>query len=914
MKGLRGTATWWGPTGGSMDNTPDWYKLSIDECAESLGADLSKGLGNDEARRRIEKYGRNEMAEGKKETLIAAFLRQYKPLMQLVLVGTAVVSAAIQNWPSFAVLFLVTLFNALLGLKQEGKARESVEALRQMMVVEARVRRSGEVISVPAAELVPGDTVLLREGDRVPADGRLVTASTLEVEESSLTGESVSVLKTLPPIEAEEVGVGDRTNMVFMNTNVARGRAEFLVTDTGMSTEVGHIADSLKEKKKESTPLTRQIDTLAKVIVVIAGASFVLVMVFGSVRGKPFNDLFGASIALIIGAIPAGLPAVVTAILSVGTVALAKMNAIVKNLPSAETLGSVSAICTDKTGTLTMNQMTVRELVLSGARYKVTGEGYSTDGEIMHAAGQDVGQLEMVLMPMVLCSDATVKDGRCVGDPNEGALVVLAAKHGIDATETRELYPRVATLPFDSEYMLMATYHEMKDESGNNVVRCFVKGAPDVVLARSTSFRRWDGDVIDVDSNLRKKITEEFDTIAADGLRELVVASKDLQPGSFDPGGDLLAVVQDLTLLALVGIADPPRPEAAAAVAECKEAGIRVRMITGDHIVTAKAVAGELVIGGEAVSGQEFEELSDDEVKERVGSIGIVARVAPQDKVKMVKALQDTGEVVAMTGDGVNDAPALKTADIGVAMGVSGTDVSKEAAAMILTDDNFSTIVNAVHGGRVTYDNLMKFIRLQMSNLTAFIIGFLGLGMIASIALFNPLQIMWIKFVSLVPVGAVLAYDTPAPDIMQRKPRPSSQPVLDLRASIQIFLMGLLLAGSAVAIREWSVYHYGSALTAQTMAFAVFSTGPIVFALNLRFPDRSIFNSETFTNPKLWYAFLWCLFGTILLTQTELMRSIFKMSEINATQWITCLCVTVVMILVGDLLKIPLRLIPRKGR
>ncbi len=897
-----------------MNEEPRWYSLGVDECLRELEVEASKGLSTDEARVRLDEYGRNELEADKKESIIVVFLRQYRSLMQLVLVGTALAAMVVRNWSSLAVLLLVTLFNAVLGLRQEGKAKKSVEALQQMMIAEARVRRYGKILSIPATELVPGDIILLREGDRIPADGRLISAATLQTEESSLTGESTPVLKTIKPISAPDLAIGDRTNMVFMNTNVTRGRAEVLVTGTGMSTEVGNIADSLRAKKKETTPLTRQIDTLIKVILVIAAGAFILVMVVGSIRGKSFNMLFTASVALVIGAIPAGLPAVVTTILSVGTVSLARMNAIVKSLPSAETLGSVSAICTDKTGTLTMNQMTVRELVLPGARYKVTGHGYGSEGEILRTIGQDAGPLDDVLLPMVACSDANVMDGRCIGDPNECALVVLAAKKGIDAEKTRAAYPRVATLPFDSEYMLMATFHEMEDGSRNRIIRCFVKGAPDVVLARSSSIRQWDGNVLNIDQQARNRITEVFDSLAADGLRELAVASRDLDPVGFNPEGDLLAEVRDLTLLAVAGIADPPRPEAGAAIAECRKAGIRVRMITGDHAVTAKAVAEELGIEGAAISGTEFETLDDENVEKQIDNIGVVARVAPRDKVRMVEALQSRGDIVAMTGDGVNDAPALKAADIGVAMGISGTDVSKEAAAMILTDDNFSTIVNAVQEGRITYDNLMKFIRLQMSNLVAFIVGILGAGLIASVALFNPLQILWIKFGSLVPVGAVLAYDTPAPGIMRRKPRPSDQPVLDLRASMQIFFTGLILAGSSIAMRQWSLHHYGSDITAQTMAFAVFATGPIVFGLNLRFPDRSFFHIETLSNPKLWYAFLWCLFGVILLTQTELMRGVFKTSALTASQWLICISVTAVMILLGDLIKLPLRLIPSKSR
>ncbi|MDY6793895.1 MAG: cation-transporting P-type ATPase [Actinomycetota bacterium] len=890
-----------------------WYAWSAADSAAQLEVDPREGLDGAEAERRLKLYGPNQLTAGKRDSALLAFLKQFRPLMQLVLLGAAVVAAIIGNWSTFALLIVVTVFNALLGLTQEAKAQRSIEALQEMMVAEARVRRDGEVIPVPAAELVPGDIVLIREGDMVPADGRLLTVASMQVEESSLTGESDTVSKSVEGLSETDVPVGDRVNMVFMQSSVTRGRGEMMVTATGMSTEVGHIADSLREKRKQITPLTRRITQLTRVILYLAAATLITILVVGSIRGKPFNALFGMGVALIIGAIPAGLPAVVTTILSIGTVALAKMNAIVKSLPSAETLGSTSAICSDKTGTLTMNQMTVRELVLPGARYKVTGQGYSTEGAVQRIAGDEPGSLDPVLLPMVLCSDATIKEGRCVGDPNEGALVVLAEKERVDVEATRAHFPRVATLPFDSEYKLMATFHDMEDESGRSVIRCFVKGAADRLLDLSSRVRRFNGEVLELDEEWRKGIEGVMESLARQGLRELMVARRDLDPGDFDPGTDLLDYVRELTLLALTGISDPPRAEAGVAISECHEAGIRVRMITGDHAITAKAVADELGIEGDAVAGSWFEKLGDEEAERFVDDIGVVARVAPRDKVKMVEILQSRGEVVAMTGDGVNDAPALRAADIGVAMGVSGTDVSKEAAAMILTDDNFSTIVRAVKEGRVIYDNLMKFIRLQMSNLVAFILGFLGAGAIASVALFTPFQILWIKFGSLVPVGAVLGYDTPAPDVMKREPRPSDQPVIDLRGGIQIFLMGLMLAAASVAMRQWALHHYGSGAVAQTMAFAVFAHGPVLFALNMRFPDVTIFSRKTLTNAKLWYSFLWCVAGVVLITQLKLLRNVFDTVQMSVEQWGICLAMVAVLILLGDLIKLPLRLVPRKN-
>lgn len=887
-----------------------WYALDPEECARRLEVDPASGLTAEEAEGRVRQYGPNELAEVRRERLAMAFLRQYRPLMQIVLLGAAAVSLVIGDFSTTALLVCVTVFNAVLGLVQERKAQRSVDSLQGMLSSEARVRRGGEVVSIPASRLVPGDIALVREGDRIPADGRLLTAATLEVEESTLTGESSPVLKTTAAITTPDVALGDRTNLLFMNTSATRGRAEMIVTATGMSTQVGGIADSLHGAVQDKTPLMAKLDQLMRVILIMAAVAFGGVLVAGLASGEDFSALFTLGVALAVGAIPDALPAVVTSILSIGTVAMAKRQAIIKHLPSVETLGSTSAICSDKTGTLTMNQMTVRQLIVSGARYTVTGHGYGTEGKISRAAGREDADLDSVLMPMVLCSDATVHDDRCVGDPNEGALVVLAAKHGIDAEDTRAHFPRVATLPFDSQYMVMATFHEMDDEDGKRVVRCFVKGGPDILIDRSSCFRNWDGREEALDEGLRRRALSEIDSLAGEGLRELMVARRDLDPDEFDPGGNLLELVKDLTILAVVGIQDPPRQEARQSIAECKEAGIRVRMITGDHAATAAAVAKELGIDGRVVTGPEFEKMTDAEVDAAMGEIGVVARVAPQDKVRMVKALQGRGDIVAMTGDGVNDAPALKTADIGVAMGVSGTDVARDAADMVLADDNFSTIVAAVKEGRVIFDNMMKFIRMQMSNLVGFILGFLGAGAIANVALFTPGQVIWVHFGALLFIGAALGFDTPTPGLMGKKPRPASQPILGLRPSLQVGFSGLLMAAAAVAARQWVMHTDNNAVMAQTMAMTVFAVAHIAVALNLRFPDTSVFRRETMSNPRLFLSFLWAIAGMVVITEIPLLREIFETTALRPSQWGVCLAMTAALLLLGELFKVVAGLVP----
>src|SRR3954454_3254783 len=618
--------------------------IEASEVAASLGVDPGNGLSADEVRSRLSSHGPNKLTGAKKESGLQAFLRQYRDFMQIILLGAAVVSLVVTGDVGTAlVLFGLTLFNAVIGLRQEAKAEESVKALAQMMKTIARVRRDGQAIEVDAEQLVPGDVVLVEAGNRIPADGRVCVAATLEIEEAALTGESLPVGKSLAPVLGENDPLGDRTCMVYMNTAVTRGRGEFVVTATGMDTEIGHIADMLANTTTDKTPLQKQLDGLSKIIAVIAGIALIFVVLLGLLRGESFDTLFITGVALAVAAIPTGLPAVVTALLSMGTREIARRNAIVKRLPAVETLGSTSVICSDKTGTLTLNKMTARELVIPGTnRYTVSGEGYSTVGEISHVGGQAY-DLDPYLLPMVLCADAVLDGESLIGDPTEGALIVLGAKGGVYITETRAALPRVAEVPFDSDYKFMATFHEMTGDDGRPVVRCYVKGAPDVLIARATTFRHPDGSLIDITDDNRHLAIDANDQIANAGERVMVVAQRDLDPGVLTSGGDLIEQVQDLTLLAMVGIVDPPRPEAKVAIAECREAGIRVRMITGDHATTAGAIAKELGIPGRAITGAEFSAMSDEELTRQLDEIGVVARVAPEDKIRLVQSLQKSG-------------------------------------------------------------------------------------------------------------------------------------------------------------------------------------------------------------------------------------------------------------------------------
>ncbi len=829
--------------------------------------------------------------------------------MQIVLLAAAVINLiATQDVGTSVVLAGLTLFNAVIGLRQESKAEESVKALSQMMKTIARVRRDGQAVEVDAEELVPGDIVLVEAGNRIPADGRISVAATLEIEEAALTGESLPVGKTTESVPGEDVPLGDRICVAYMNTSVTRGRGELIVTATGMGTEIGHIADLLSNTETDKTPLQKQLDGLSKIIAVIAGIALVLVVILGLLRDESFDTLFITGVALAVAAIPTGLPAVVTALLSLGTREIAKRNAIVKRLPAVETLGSTSVICSDKTGTLTLNKMTARELVIPGQnRFNVSGEGYRTDGEITHVGGSRF-DLDPYLLPMVLCADAVLDGDSLIGDPTEGALIVLGAKGGLDIDETRRAFPRIAEVPFDSDYKFMATFHEMEGANGEPVVRCYVKGAPDVLISRAGYYRNPDGGLVPVTQENQQLAIDANDRIAGNGERVMVVAQRDFPRAGFSADGALIGLVDDLTLLAMVGIVDPPRAEAKAAIAECKAAGIRVRMITGDHATTAAAIAGELGIEGRAITGTAFAAMSDEELLEQLPDIGVVARVAPEDKIRLVQLLKRSGNIAAMTGDGVNDAPALKAADIGVAMGITGTEVSKEAAVMILTDDNFATIVKAVAYGRALYDNLLKYLRFQMSTLVAYIAIFLGAGIfgIANGAPLNPLQILWLNMVVDIPIAIALGFDEPTAGLMKRPPRPVGTPVLSTANWVRLCLQGLVMTvGSLVA---YQIGHdQDGAVVASTMLLTTLSLFHVAAGFLARDQDGTIFSRSAIPGATQLRRYGLSLLAVVAITALNILERIFDTTPLSADQWAICGSIALSLLVVEELIKLVLR-------
>ena len=700
-----------------------WYALDPDAVAERLGAHPREGLSAEEAQARLTRNGPNALPTEEPTPGWRRFLDEYRSYMQMILVGAAVVSLAIKEWSTAVVLVAITLLNAVVGLRQQGKAESAMNALKSMMKETARVRRAGAEAEIPAEELVVGDIVLLTAGDQVPADGRLIAASSLQIDESALTGESTPVGKVAETLPDEQRGPSDQTNMAFMHTPVTHGSGLMIVTGTGSGTQVGQIAHMLATTANEETPLTKQMNTLTLWIAGAAGVTMVIMFALGLNRGDPWRALFISAVALAISAIPEALPTVVQVVLSLGSVELAGRNAIVKELPSVETLGFTSAINSDKTGTLTMNQMTAVEVIDVSDRYTISGIGYGLEGRVHHAAGRSVS-IERAILPYVIASDARLEGGKVVGDPTEGALLVLAHKAELDIEATREQLPRLATLPFDPTYKLMATFNRATDGNGRDVVRVHVKGAAPAVMERAAKAMSgatsipWDDDV-------KQRADEHVTRMEGKGLRVMAAAYRDLDPADFDADGDLLAHVIELEMTSLVGMLDPPRDESKGAVADAQAAHIRVRMVTGDDVITGAAIAEQLGIPGEAILGAEFAALSEPERMERIEAIGVVGRVAPEHKVLLAETLKAKGDVVAMTGDGVNDAPAIKAADIGIAMG-SGTEVAKNAGRMILSDDNFATIVYAVEQGRKLYDNLNKYIRFVLVMLVAFILTFLG--------------------------------------------------------------------------------------------------------------------------------------------------------------------------------------------
>ncbi|HEY5980183.1 MAG TPA: cation-transporting P-type ATPase [Microlunatus sp.] len=874
-----------GATRAAGDTSGKWYAVPSAEVANTLGVDPASGWSAAKAAELLRTNGPNALPAEKPPPGWTLFLAQYKSYMQIILVGAAIASILIGQIATGVAVLLITALNALGGLRQQGKAESAMNALQSMLKTSARVRRDGSEVKIDADQVVVGDVVLLAAGDDVCADGRLVEATSLQIDESALTGESVPASKSIDVITDPDPVIGDQTNMAFMNTPVTHGSGVMIVTGTGADTAVGTISGMLKSAPNLKTPLTKQLDTLTLWIAAAAGLTIAIMFALGISRGDSPQVIFTTAIALALAAVPMAMPTVLQVILSGGSRDLAAHGAVVKSLDSVETLGSTSAINSDKTGTLTMNQVTVVEVIDPTDRYAITGMGYGLDGEVHHTAG-NTNTIEAAILPFLITNDAKLVDGKVVGDPTEGALLVLGHKAKLDIDSTQQAYPRLATLPFDPTYKLMAAFCDAKDASGKSVVRVFVKGAAPAVIGRATSALTG-GETVRWGDEQNQRADQQMERLGGLGLRIMAAAMKDIDPQSFDPAGDLLALVQGLQLTALVGMIDPPRLESRDAVRSAQDANIRVRMVTGDDVVTGAAVAEQLGIPGEAILGTDLAAMSESERLARIDDIGVVGRVAPEHKVLMVETLRKKGEVVAMTGDGVNDAPAIKAADIGIAMG-SGTQVAKNAGRMILTDDNFATIVRAVSEGRKLYDNMLKYIRFMLVALVTYVVTFL-LASVLNIAggqPFSAIQILWINFLITAPVGIALGLDKQTPGLMQRRPRPRAASIMTPAVITTVGLVGLFMSLAIDALIVFGTSTYNSPDIASTMGLVAFSLMLVVAAFESRDEKASILHADTFDNRTLNITALVEIALAIMIARGAALTTFLGAAALSSEQWL----------------------------
>jgi P-type Ca2+ transporter type 2C len=814
------------------------------------------GLDSHQSAERLAKWGPNTLPATPPRSLWRVLLAQFKGVMILILMGAALLAASVGSVKDASVILAVVVINALVGFFQEYRAERSLDALKSMLPVNATVRRDGSSHKVSAEAVVPGDIVLLEAGDSVCADGRLIVAAGLEIDESALTGESLPSAKQSARAVNVDASLGDRSNMAYMNTLLTRGRAELLVTATGSNTEIGRLSRELAATIDVPTPLQVQLDQLAKRLGAIALTLVALLSLMQFLRGVDLAHIMLDAIALAVAAMPEGLPVVVTVTLALGMHKMARQHAIVKRMASVETLGCTTVICSDKTGTLTLNQMTAKTFSYEGRLFEVSGEGYGAQGSIIESGRAIVAaELAALLAPLVACNDSRIEGGKVIGDPMEAALLVLAAKGGVVRDEVERALPRLAELPFDSAHKFMATFHRDGEQA-----KVFVKGAPDVLLARCSTWRS-PGSEQKLDASRRQQIDADYQAFGQRGLRGLLIATRTLPPGGFDPSSDLSPWVGELCFTGLIGLMDPPRAEARRAIAECQRAGIAVKMITGDHQTTATAIAGELGLAGRTVSGAELDRMDARQLAEAVDGVAVFARVSPGNKVAIVRALQAKGHVVAMTGDGVNDAPALKQADIGVAMGVAGTAVAKEAATMVLTDDNFATIVTAVRHGRTLYDNILKFVRFQLSTTIGAILTVFAAPLMGLPEPFTALQILWVAIIMDGPPAVSLALDAARPGIMNEPPRPRAEPVLPLQRVARVFAYGATMMVGTLAVLHHGL-QTGRQDRALTMAFTTFVLFQLFNVFNARNENGSAFNAQFFGNRMLWVSL-----GAALLLQ-----------------------------------------------
>lgn len=901
-----------------------WHAYSAEETIRELQTDPEKGLSNEEARRRLSRFGPNELAERPRPGFWRMLLDQFNNFLVIILIAAALISLVLGEMEEAIAIMAIVLLNAVLGVIQERRAEEALAALKKMAAPDARVLRDGHRVTIPARELVPGDIVFLEAGNYVPADLRLLEAVNLRVDEASLTGESVAVEKRADAILAPSAGLGDRVNMAFMGSVVTYGRGKGVVTATGMQTQIGLIAEMIQSYEEEATPLQRRLDQLGRWLgigaLIICGIVFLETLIRDANLGVLFQigpvayfrqylstivELFLTAVSLAIAAVPEGLPAVVTICLALGMREMVRRNALIRRLPAVETLGSATVICSDKTGTLTQNQMTVVRLWVSDMMVDVTGEGYqpvggfSADGRPVDP--QDYPDLMALLRGGLLCSDAQLeRDGdgyRMVGDPTEGALIVAAAKAGLWREEVEERLPRVAEIPFDSDRKRMATVHRMDgrplggregERPGGYIV--YVKGAPDSVLPRCTHILQ-DGISVPMTPARRQHIENVNRDFGREALRVLAVACRLLPEGALNPNQipDAEELERDLTFVGLVAMRDPARPEVRPAVEKARGAGIRTIMITGDYPDTAHAIARDIRLlrpVGQVVTGAELDRMSDEELRERIERIDVFARVSPQHKVRIVEALKAHGHIVAMTGDGVNDAPALKRADIGVAMGITGTDVTKEVADMVLTDDNYASIVSAIEQGRIIYANIRKFVYFLLSCNIAEIMTIFIATLAGYLPPLTPIQLLWLNLLTDGAPALALGMEKGDPDVMEVPPRPPGEPIINRPMVRGVVVVTLALTAVVLAAffvgMKWGEGHLE---LARTMAFATLTLAELPVAYVIRSERYPLFRMGVFTNPYMQYAVGASVVLLLAVLYLPFMRPIFETVPLGVREW-----------------------------
>lgn len=888
----------------------EWYLKSIEEVLSELNVDSEVGLKKNEVNKRLEKYGPNELKEEQGKSFISKLIAQFSDFLILILIGAAIISIVVGESSDAIVILAIVIVNAFLGIYQEGKAEKALDALKKMASPNAKVLRDSKAVVVPANTLIPGDIVLLEAGDIIPADLRLIESSNLKVEEASLTGESVPVEKKANESFDKEVSLGDRHNMAYMSTIVTYGRGKGVVVGTGHDSEIGKIATMIQSFEDETTPLQKKLNQLGKVLGVSTILICVLVFGIGLLQKREALEMFMVAISLAVAAIPEGLPAIVTIVLAIGMNRMVKRNAIVKRLLAVETLGCTTVICSDKTGTLTQNEMTVVKVYVDDKILDVTGTGYEPVGEFKmedkEIATKSIENLNMLLSIGMLANDAKLERVddlyKIIGDPTEGALVTLAGKADI-TNEINKSYPRIEEIPFDSDRKMMTTFH--KNFTPGKVVS-FTKGAPDIIIGRCNSIRIEDK-VVPFTDELKKKVLETNSKFAKNALRVLAFAFREYSdlPTNISPENN----ETNMIFVGLAGMIDPPRPEAKDAIKECKEAGINTIMITGDYKETAFAIAKALGMAeteDQAMMGDELNNVSEKDLREIVKRVKVFARVSPEHKVRIVSALRANGNIAAMTGDGVNDAMALKKADIGVSMGITGTDVAKNTADLILTDDNFASIVSAVEEGRIIYDNIKKFVFFLLScNIGEILLVFVSILMNLPVPLL-PIQLLWLNLVTDSFPALALGVEKGDPDIMSQKPRNPNEPILDRHMVVSIIFQSIAIAVASLSAYWWGIYRYGldNILEARTIAFTTLITAELLRAYSTRSTHYTIFEIGIFSNKTLVYGTTLSFILTLVVIYIPFLNPVFHTFPLGITDWEIILAFAFLPLLIGEIVKL----------